>query len=165
MDRIAAFFSDDNPTALVVRLWFSDVASLHEIRDLVIMTGEQSLEAGLTADFQALLGNEPIFVHCDRTRFAETYESSILKLDVLTDHQERKLQEIFLNESPRIHLRAPAGAGKTFVALHLMVKVLKKDRAKVLFVAENPSLAYFVGLWLAQRIQAPRWRKNLKNVW
>eukprot|EP01048_Picozoa_sp_COSAG05_P004303 COSAG05_NODE_226_length_13453_cov_12.522315_8_plen_319_part_00 len=57
-----------------------------------------------------------------------------------------------------VHIRAPAGAGKTFVALHYMQSVLvdksttDKDKTpRVLFIARNTPLTIFVAKWLAQR--------------
>ena len=70
-----------------------------------------------------------------------------------------------------VHLRAPAGAGKTFVALHRALAVLTRpiaagasadtrtgvnegDGGRVLFVARNEALGLFAASWLARR--APR---------
>ena len=57
------------------------------------------------------------------------------------------------------HLKAAAGAGKTFVALHLMLETLQRDPlAHALFVAANPALTVFVAKWLALRINGYRKR-------
>jgi hypothetical protein len=47
----------------------------------------------------------------------------------------------------------PAGSGKTFVALHLMLQVLSSDpSAHILFVVTNTALAYFVAKWVWVRV-------------
>ena len=88
----------------------------------------------------------------DLTHFAERYESSILSLDQLTRHQKQKLKECHAYHLRDIHIRAPAGAGKTFIALQLIIeKLLRADDTHVLFVAKNPALSFFVSKWLAKR--------------
>eukprot|EP00935_MAST-01C_sp_MAST-1C-sp1_P002803 g2803.t1 len=64
----------------------------------------------------------------DKTHFAEMYELQMRMLDSLTPHQADKLREC-LREGETVlsrdtHIRAPAGAGKTFLALHLMLQTL-----------------------------------------
>ena len=53
-----------------------------------------------------------------------------------------------------IHVQAPAGAGKTFVALHQMLQVLKEGSGEehALFVARNPALCVFVAKWMSVRL-------------
>jgi hypothetical protein len=47
----------------------------------------------------------------------------------------------------------PAGSGKTFVALHLILRALSGDAsAYTLFVVKNTALAYFVAKWLWLRV-------------
>ena len=98
------------------------------------------------------------------THFAERYEKSVFSLDSLTPHQIKKLEEI--KGTGDRHIEAPAGAGKTFVALHRMLQVIaeKNDKglwvprdtgAVVIFVARNQALAYFVARWLSVRFIAP----------
>ena len=116
----------------------------------------------------------------DASQFAEEYESAILRLDSLTPHQDAKLGEVRGALFPKnnevgargCHLKAPAGAGKTFVALFLMLERLRgssttsssggaatKD-ARVLFVAANPSLTLFVARWLAERVEGDANRRD-----
>ena len=79
-------------------------------------------------------------------------------MDKLTPHQEVKLRECVGH--PYVHLKAPAGAGKTFVALNCILTVLtgKPDPltgkpATVLFAACNLALCLFVARWLCRRIK------------
>ena len=87
----------------------------------------------------------------DLTHFAERYESGILSLDQLTRHQKQKLKECRAYGEQDVHIMAPAGAGKTFVALYLILEKLEQLDAHVLFVAKNPALSYFVAKWLVRR--------------
>ena len=93
----------------------------------------------------------PFRVRLDRSRFAQSYEASSFALDKLTRHQLAKLDEIMLRD--RVHLRAPAGAGKTFVALHRILCHLLDEGSSghVLFAAKNEPLCYFLVRWLCLR--------------
>ena len=96
----------------------------------------------------------PFKVKVDRSRFARAFEASVCALDRLTPHQQIKLQETRL--SRHVHLRAPAGAGKTFVALHrLLGQLLENDSGggRVLFVARNKALGFLVVRWLCERVR------------
>lgn len=85
-------------------------------------------------------------IEVDASHFAETYGSSVLRLDKLTPHQTEKLQECL--DYRLVEFKAAAGAGKTFVALHLMQQFLEQEHDKrALFVAHNISLAYTGGLF------------------
>lgn len=104
---------------------------------------------------------EAIKAQVDLTHFAEQYEESVFSLDTLTPHQVEKLRDC--EGEGDFHLKAPAGAGKTFVALHRMLKeiaaqedhsnswVLRDKPSFVLFVARNPALSYFIARWIAMR--------------
>ena len=60
----------------------------------------------------------------------------MLRLDALTAQQAEATQQCVAH--PRVHLSAPAGAGKTFVALHRLLRLLRDDAAATaLFVARN----------------------------
>ena len=74
-------------------------------------------------------------------------------LEQLTPHQKEKLAECEVLR--RVHLLAPAGAGKTFVGLNLMLSVLCSDEAAhVLFVARSEALCFSVAKWLVERVKA-----------
>ena len=77
------------------------------------------------------------------------YEESILALEELTLHQDEKLADC-LEASTKVdvHIKAPAGAGKTFVALHFMLKKLEDESVRILFVARSPALCFFIIKWL-----------------
>ena len=64
-------------------------------------------------------------VMVDPTQFAEQYEQMVLELEELTEHQKDVLAES--EGCVRAHIRAAAGAGKTFVALHRMLEALRAE--------------------------------------
>ena len=155
--HLTAIYQGDAPGSLVLRIRVSDINLLHTLRDN-IMQGRFAAElckivkqpgqlarANSTALTSAL---EPASVHVkqllpddlavevDLTAFAKMYESSILRLDTLTPHQENKLGEALrLVDSRRnLHVKAPAGAGKTFVAMQLILQKLREGKT-VLYVA------------------------------
>jgi hypothetical protein len=96
-------------------------------------------------------------IEVDVNHFVGVYERCLLMLDELTPHQLQKLREC-LEEGAwvikqDVYLRGPAGSGKTFVALHLVLLLLSHDpSANVLFVVKNTALAYFVAKWLWARV-------------
>ncbi|CAK9009130.1 unnamed protein product [Durusdinium trenchii] len=93
-------------------------------------------------------------IHVDQSDFLERYEKSLLTLSKLTDHQEQKLQNLKqLGEN--LHLTAPAGCGKTFVAIQYALDELKLDdensSGQMLFVSPHISLGLYFVRWLAVR--------------
>ena len=169
--RIAALFADETVDEhgrsipqLQVRLHVPSVGFLHELRDLLLDGKlDRRLEKSALAievkyreaSLGGVAGDTTLFglnVSADRVRFATRYEQSVLSLDKLTAHQHAKLREC--RTSPYVHLMAPAGAGKTFVANNRIREVLEADRdAVVLFVARNEALCVFVAHWLCRRLQ------------
>jgi hypothetical protein len=97
----------------------------------------------------------------DLSHFAEVYERSLLMMDELTPHQQQKLGDCLepreLIMTGDVHLMGPAGSGKTFVALHLILQALTDDASVyILFVVKNTALAYFVAKWLWTRVSTNR---------
>ena len=77
----------------------------------------------------------------------ECYARIMMRFAKLTMHQREKLTEV--RGAKVAVLLAPAGGGKTFVAVQRVVQVLNEDpAATVLFVARNEALALFVCKWL-----------------
>ena len=103
-------------------------------------------------------GRGTLAVHTDKTHFAERYEASVLALENLTPHQRDALACARLHE--HVLLEAPAGGGKTFVALSLMLEVLLRDShhgnthadACVAFACWSAPLCLFVCRWICKRI-------------
>jgi hypothetical protein len=77
----------------------------------------------------------------------ECYARIMMRFTRLTMHQREKLEAV--RRASVAVLLAPAGGGKTFVAVQRVVQVLNEDPdATVLFVARNEALALFVCKWL-----------------
>eukprot|EP00966_Prymnesium_polylepis_P132481 3062737-Prymnesium_polylepis.2 len=112
--------NEDEQPALCVSLRIRDVCFLHELRDLAL-TGELDYKLSDTP-----IAGDRFVVQIDPSQFASMYEESVLSLDKLTKHQETKLQACMKED--RVHLRAPAGGGKTFVALNRIVQLMADER-------------------------------------
>jgi hypothetical protein len=103
-------------------------------------------------------------VEVDASHFAEVYENCLNAMNLLTPHQQQKLNECLEEGAGRVpiikqdvHLMGPAGSGKTFLALHLIQLVLDNDlSANILFVVRNKALAYSVAKWLQVPVSAKR---------
>ena len=128
-DRPLAGIYHDANGGIAVRLCVSDVGFLHELRDIFLgSTGriDRRLQEALrSAD---LIGPDA-HIEVDASHFAETYGSSVLRLDKLTPHQTEKLRECL--DHRLVEFKAAAGAGKTFVALHLMQQFLEQEQDSV----------------------------------
>lgn len=79
--------------------------------------------SGMSPSSAALAG--AVRVEADKRAFAEVYEASLLVLEQLTPHQRSVLGEA--RDAEHVLLEAPAGAGKTFVAMARMLEVLLHD--------------------------------------
>jgi predicted flap endonuclease-1-like 5' DNA nuclease len=153
---VVALYVGDEPGDHLVKVNVSSVGDLHVMRDEILQDEfERKMNACLTRERLSL------YVRADASQFAEEYESCILELDKLTPHQDSRLKK--MRESAEDgtvtgwHVKAPAGAGKTFVALHFMLEAMQNDAsARVLFVAANPALSVFVARWVAERVPAGR---------
>jgi hypothetical protein len=147
-------------STLQVRLMIGEVGYLHQLRDLAL-TG--TLETELSS---ASLDGHRYEVSVDRAQFALLYEESVLSLDMLTMHQKEKLRECYGMDGTAtpsyIHVKAPAGAGKTFVALNYLLSRLQSDPTMTaLFVARNRALCLFVVRWIIKREPNPLYRLGL----
>ena len=140
--QIAALFEDDD-RGIIVRWNVRSVGNLHEMRDVVL---QGDLGRLLTEALEARRASAGVELHgrirVDLSSFAEQYERCILLLDKLTSHQQKKLEEC--EGVANIHVQAPAGAGKTFVALHRMLKLLKGNSRERIVGGSASSLDVFV---------------------
>ena len=129
------------PVQVCVRI--ASVAFLHELRDAVLMGRlEERMKQRLK-----------LTVVVDKSSFANAYEASVLKLDKLTPHQEERLAQC--RGERDVHLKAPAGGGKTYIALHRILEKLMagNQKALVLFVAKNQALSHLICTWICQRLK------------
>ena len=133
-------------SALRLDLRIQDIRSLQALRDRVL---DGSFERELT---QKLAPDQSLRVHVDKSRFFTLYEDSLQGLEGLTAHQMEKLEE--MDGEKDVHLSAPAGAGKTFVAMQRVLEGLggPASDARVLYVAPSKPLLLFFLRWLAMRL-------------
>eukprot|EP00282_Hemiselmis_andersenii_P041192 CAMPEP_0172058762 /NCGR_PEP_ID=MMETSP1043-20130122/7033_1 /TAXON_ID=464988 /ORGANISM="Hemiselmis andersenii, Strain CCMP441" /LENGTH=1874 /DNA_ID=CAMNT_0012718341 /DNA_START=132 /DNA_END=5752 /DNA_ORIENTATION=- len=156
-DPIAGIFEDDDG-AIFARLCIRDVGYLQGLLDMV-RTGKlddviaEKLKAR-SRGWSDAGARAAETIQVDRTYFVEKYEEMLYQLEELTQHQEEKLKEYEEQGLPNLHIRAPAGAGKTFVGLHLMLKQLEGSSGKILFVASNEGMAVFVAKWMYTRLKS-----------
>lgn len=123
-----------------------------------------SFQRGFLADRLRtnLLEGSRLSVRVDQSQFILDYEASVLSLDELTSHQEQKLRECEDAGGAQLHIMAPAGAGKTHVAMYKVINLLNADpKAHVLFAARNVALCYYVVRLLCNRVQHPLRRLHL----
>jgi len=144
---LAAMYVNDEQ-AILARIPVTDVAFLHGLRDKVL---EGRFAVELTDGLRKLQSSVSLDVKVDLSAFVELYERSVVRLDKLTKHQQQKRLECNGHQSVRIE--APAGGGKTFIALHEMLGVLQLENAAVLFVAPREALAVFVASWIRIRLE------------
>ena len=142
--------------ALSIGVEIPEVLALHNLRDEV-----------LSGDFenavnQALALTEATQeVQVDKTLFLELYEQSLLSMEKLTDHQKQALHA--MQGATHVHLAAVAGAGKTFLAVHRVLRELATPSARVLYVSPSPALGFHVIQWLAMRLATSR--QGHMNSW
>eukprot|EP01045_Picozoa_sp_COSAG04_P005671 COSAG04_NODE_266_length_18562_cov_11.848995_10_plen_2111_part_00 len=162
---VVAIYRGDRPNAILFRVCVSHVGFLHALRDNFLqgLFGQSILDSLRDAPREDGMDSAGALaaVDVDASHFAERYEEAILQLNKLTPHQREKLDECLVTEGS-FHIQAPAGAGKTFVALHFMLRKLESEPdSRVLFAAKNLPLAIFVVKWLAQRVKGHRNRAKL----
>ena len=87
----------------------------------------------------------------DKTHFCEDYESQLLQQSTLTEHQRLTYEKMQKAKSSFLHLSAVAGAGKTFLAVQLVIETLKNSAGQILFVAPNLPLCFYFMRWLGRR--------------
>ncbi|KAH8087639.1 phage minor structural protein [Aureococcus anophagefferens] len=102
-----------------------------------------------------LVTGDVVPLRCDRGAFLECYAGSMMRFTKLTRHQREKLGDV--RAARYALLLAPAGGGKTFVAIQRALEVLHANQM-VLFASKNSALALFVVKWLvvASRTSAQR---------
>ena len=163
--RLAALYADEDEDSvagrwqpcLQMRLNINDVGFLHELRDAVLTGTLEETLSRTPLRVRTQCGKVRVVVSIDRSQFAAVYEGSVLSMDKLTPHQLEKLKECLTADY--VHLKAPAGAGKTFVALNRVLELLHNEKeARALFVARNAALCYFVVRWVCRRERNPMQR-------
>ena len=87
----------------------------------------------------------------DQSEFLDSYDRSLQRLSKLTQHQEKKLKELKQSDNQDLHLTAPAGSGKTFLAVkYVLEKLQANPEGRVLYVSPCLSLGLYFLRWLAR---------------
>ena len=132
--------------ALRAKLRIKSIGTLHKLRNRI-------LNDDLERDINAHLADPRWEVEVSKSHFMEMYDASLRALDRLTCHQRERLSTI--KGSDMVHLFAPAGAGKTFVAVERVIDALNpgadEPTPRVLYVAATVELIYYFVQWLAVR--------------
>ena len=140
--------------SIAVKVDIRNIKEAHVLRDNV-------LSGALDENCNKILSARKIFtweMAVERSHFLEYYERTLPGLWDLTAHQEEKLKEWETADFHEvIHVQAPAGAGKTFVALRHILRCLQASRGQVLFVAPSRSLILHILQWLLVLVQVHRW--------
>ena len=145
---------------MLIRVHVKDVLALHAFRDRVLDgTLEDDINAGLQ-EAARLKGSSLPEIQVDKTRFFNLYEDNLLALSELTKHQKEKLSE--MQSSNKIHLAAPAGAGKTFLAIHFLVDMLRNaSSGRVIYITRSKELVYHFLQWITMRLASLFPRKRI----
>ena len=133
-------------TSLAVDLEIQTVEAMQELRNAVLSENvEVAMNHGLSYQWQLCI---------DKTCFCQSYERQLLRSGKLTNHQEEKFQEIkqAQRSSSTVHLSAVAGAGKTFIAVQLVLETFQQNPSgHVLLIAPCISLCFLFVVWLGRR--------------
>ena len=137
------FVFPDGTPSLALRLGIDNIASLQHVRNVVL---NSDLESRINESLKKWQ------VHVDKTHFCKVFERELLNLSDLTDHQKEKVRDIKdLMKHGDVHLSAPAGAGKTFVAAQCALDKLRNNPdGQVFFLAPSIALGLYFVRWLAQ---------------
>ena len=133
-------------SGLSVRGQVQGIGAWHRLRDQVL---SGALQDAINNALQAGKEDWKVPVQVDASRFFELCEENLLTLQELTHHQKEKLRDI--SRLANVHLSAPAGAGKTFVAVQRVLDVLDSG-AHVLYVAPTKELIHYFVYWIITRL-------------
>ncbi|CAL1141849.1 unnamed protein product [Cladocopium goreaui] len=144
--------------SLAVDFDLTCIQERHQLRDAVL---GDDLVVSLNDALEKRGFTEQLAV--DNTVFFQQYAASLLTFSQLTDHQTEKLKELsrYLHED--VHLSAPAGGGKTFLAVrHAMNKLRSSSKGKILFISPNRPLCFHFVHWLLMhaRSSLPKVSRN-----
>ncbi|CAJ1423476.1 unnamed protein product, partial [Effrenium voratum] len=142
-------FHETGTHFLAIRLRMRNVALLQQVRDLVL---SKAVEDMINQEVIKLASGQ-YQIQVDMSHFCTEFEKDLVTFSDLTDHQKEKLQDVEnALQNGGVHLSAPAGAGKTFVAVQTAWNRLNSSaEGQVLFVAPSICLGLFFVRWLMQR--------------
>jgi len=127
------------PSSFTVNCVLDDVSATASIRNAVLSGAYDARASDATR--RKVSADRACFVEALERKRAEDAES-------LTPHQRHVLEG--LPRTGDVHLRAPAGAGKTHWGLHRVHAEIERG-ANALFCARNEALALFACRWIHRR--------------
>eukprot|EP00438_Fugacium_kawagutii_P015115 Skav214606 [mRNA] locus=scaffold57:982173:984323:- [translate_table: standard] len=136
--------------SLAVKIDMARIEDAHQLRDAVL-SGDMAVALNRYLEDQHQVTEE---LSADKTDFLDSYSRGLMSFSKLTEHQEEKLKELSKHPDEDVHLRAPAGAGKTFVALRYVLEIIKKlevERSKqghIMYLCPHRALIYHFVQWL-----------------
>ena len=137
--------------SLAVKVDVQRIQEAHRLRDVVLSDELNAALAGNKALTENLGEGEELAVK--KTLFFDQYATSLLTFSEMTPHQKERLEELSQFPDESVHLTAPAGSGKTFLALRFVLSKIKKLKetssgAKILYVSPSRPLIYHFVRWL-----------------
>ena len=145
--------------SLAVDFDLTCIQERHRLRDAVL---SDDLAASLNNALENRGFAEQLAV--ENTAFFQQYAANLLTFSQLTDHQTEKLKELsrYLHED--VHLSAPAGGGKTFLAVrHAMNKLRSSSKGKILFISPNRPLCFHFVHWLLMHARSSLPKVSSRN--
>lgn len=107
----------------------------------------------------------------DKSAFVSIYPKILSQMDQLSPRQREKLQEC--EAVQRVHVTGPAGCGKTFIALHMVIDMIEaaelssgalSRESPILFVGKNEALCRFFVNWILDRLRKTHKTKAVKAL-
>eukprot|EP00438_Fugacium_kawagutii_P024360 Skav225971 [mRNA] locus=scaffold4916:27544:30018:- [translate_table: standard] len=133
-----------------------------------IKQGQRLREAVLSNDLGAKLNKVLTEQHgvteelaVDNAEFLKHYTRKLMSFTRLTPHQKEKLKELSASRHEHVHLTAPAGGGKTFVALRCVVKKLQATAGDIIYICPNQTLAFYFVQWLLIHVSSQEVLKRM----
>lgn len=158
--------------SVVVRGMAANTKFLFELRnDLVDGRLDQrinNLLRDFVGDARDLGGQEWTL---DKSAFVSIYPRILSQMDQLSPHQRERLNECKV--AKRVHVTGPAGCGKTFIALHMVIDLIEaaelvsgtlSKESPILFVGKNEALCRFFVNWIFHRLRKKKKTKAAKAL-
>eukprot|EP00438_Fugacium_kawagutii_P001451 Skav211868 [mRNA] locus=scaffold1431:166491:168956:- [translate_table: standard] len=139
--------SRSGAASLAVKVDIRRVQDVQRLRDAVL---SEDMAAAINRSLldQHQVGEE---ISVDKADFLNHFARSLMTFAQLTQHQQIKLKEICAYPDENVHLRAPAGAGKTLVALRYALRKLRASGCglgKLLYICPQRPLIFHFVQWL-----------------
>ena len=148
----AEFIFPDGTASLQFGMKVTNIKAMQKLRGAI-----------LSNDFEVAINKELLSlqhgswqVQVDKTFFCSHYEKKLLSFSKATEPQREILKQakVLFAAGSNIHISAVAGAGKTFIAVRLVIDMLLNNSdGLILYVAPCESLCLFFIHWVARRVQ------------